>query len=176
MRVWEIDPESGLFVADVLDVDPDECGPHHITIAPPDGLRWPKWEGKAPDQGKWVEGKPLTLEEARAALEREIRAEGQRRLLVIAAPYEPAERESWWLQLAESEQLQADPAASTPLLDAMATHRGLEKKDLATRVIANAAAFRVACGAVLGQQQALLDRLFVAGTIEEAQAIIWKPS
>jgi hypothetical protein len=45
------------------------------------------------------------------------------------------------------------------MLSAMATERGVTLADLVARVLGNVALFEAASGAILGQQQALLDTL-----------------
>ncbi|OHD24775.1 MAG: hypothetical protein A2Y38_07805 [Spirochaetes bacterium GWB1_59_5] len=106
-----------------------------------------------------------TLDEARAARAAAIRAEGARRLAALAAPYGPAERETWDTQQREARAHRADPAAPTPMLTAMAAGRGISLPELVDRVMGNVALFEAAAGAILGRQQALLDQL---SAIDEA--------
>ena len=65
----------------------------------------------------------------------------------------------------------ADPTASTPLLSALAESRGISLPDLVERVLAKADAFAVASGSIIGQRQALEDRLDACTTLEEVQGI-----
>ena len=65
----------------------------------------------------------------------------------------------------------ADPAASTPLLSALAQARGVPLDGLVRRVLAKADAFAVASGSIIGQRQALEDRLDACMTLEEVQGI-----
>ena len=65
----------------------------------------------------------------------------------------------------------ADPTASTPLLSALAQARGISLPDLVERVLAKADAFAVASGSIIGQRQALEDRLDACTTLEEVQGI-----
>ena len=65
----------------------------------------------------------------------------------------------------------ADPTASTPLLSALAEARGISLPDLVERVLAKADAFAVASGSIIGQRQALEDRLDSCTTLEEVQGI-----
>ena len=65
----------------------------------------------------------------------------------------------------------ADPTASTPLLSALAQARGISLPDLVERVLAKADAFAVASGFIIGQRQALEDRLDACTTLEEVQGI-----
>lgn len=119
---------------------------------------------------------PPTLEEARAAKEQAIRIEGNKRLLALAKPYQPAERETWATQLAEAEAWTADNAASTPMIDQIATARGIGKAELVEMILGNANLFRSESGRILGQQQALLTALYQAATVEEVEAVAWPTS
>ena len=65
----------------------------------------------------------------------------------------------------------ADPTASTPLLSALAEARGISLPDLVERVLAKADAFAVASGSIIGQRQALEDRLDACTTLEDVQGI-----
>jgi hypothetical protein len=101
----------------------------------------------------------MTILEQHIAKEHTLRAEGSLRLSALAAPYLPAERETWATQQSEARAWSLDPAASTPMLSAMALARGISLSDLAGKVLENVALFEAASGAILGQQQALLDTL-----------------
>ena len=103
----------------------------------------------------------------------EIRLVGAFRLNQLAEPYQPAERDTWPTQLKEAEAFQADPEAVTPMLDAIAAGRGIEKATLVTLVMGNANLFRVKSGEILGQQQALLDRVYATQSVEELLAVKW---
>lgn len=65
----------------------------------------------------------------------------------------------------------ADATASTPLLSALAQARGIPLSELVERVLAKADAFAVASGSIIGQRQALEDRLDACTTLEEVQGI-----
>lgn len=116
---------------------------------------------------------PPTLDEARAAKEQAIRTEGNRRLNTLARPYQPAERETWATQLAEAEAWTADNAAPTPMVDQIAAARGVGKATLVGLILGNANLFRAESGRILGQQQAILDRLWASQTVEEITTIAW---
>lgn len=66
----------------------------------------------------------------------------------------------------------ANPTASTPLLSALAQARGIELSELVQRVIAKADILAMASGSIIGQRQALEDRLDTCTTVEDVQAII----
>lgn len=105
-----------------------------------------------------------------------IRAEGAARLLAVASPYTPAERETWSVQIAEAEAWTADHAAATPMIDAICAGRGTEKSVLVGYIMDLNSRYRAACGAILGRQQALLERVYAATTVNDLLAITWADS
>ena len=106
-----------------------------------------------------------TLDEAKAAKLSEINAAADR--AIATATYPDREISTFDKQEAEA----ADPTASTPLLSALAQARGVPLPDLVERVLAKADAFAVASGSIIGQRQALKDRLDACTTLEEVQGI-----
>jgi|GEM_PF-704317 len=92
---------------------------------------------------------------------------------VIAAEYPETERNSWAKQEAEARAWMANNAAATPLLSAIATARGTSLADICARVIANADAYAVYAGGVIGKRQALMLRVASATTQVELEAIKW---
>lgn len=87
----------------------------------------------------------------------DVRAEGARRLSMVAASYPLAERETWHKQLAEAEAYSLSQLAATPLLDAYVASSGETKAQIVARIIANDLAFSAATGAILGAQRAILN-------------------
>lgn len=63
-------------------------------------------------------------------------------------------------------------AADAPLLSALAAGRGITLDDLVQRVIAKHDAFSQLSGYVIGQRQALEDRLDECKTVEDVEAIV----
>lgn len=112
-----------------------------------------------------------TLEEVKAAKLSEINAAADRAIATLTATYPDREISTFDKQESEARAYAADPAASTPLLSALAQARGIPLDELVRRVLAKADAFAVASGSIIGQRQALEDRLDVCTTIEEVQAI-----
>lgn len=94
----------------------------------------------------------------------------QNRMAAIADGYPLHERESWPVQLEEAHALQADPEAATPWLDACAAARGLDKTELARRVLEKDAAYRVISGNLSGIRQRHEDAIALLETVEQAQA------
>lgn len=113
------------------------------------------------------------LEQAKAERLALIAAECDRALAAIKITYPQAEVESWPQQVKEAETLAADPQATTPLLAAIATYRGLTVIELAARVKAKADAFSQVSGTIIGKRQALEDSISAATTPEEVFSATW---
>ena len=92
---------------------------------------------------------------------------------VIAAEYPETERNSWAKQEAEARAWAANNLAATPLLSAIAVARGTSLADICARVIANADAYAVYAGGVIGKRQALMLRIASATTLAEIEMILW---
>jgi len=112
-----------------------------------------------------------TLEEVKAAKLSEINAAADRAIGTLTATYPDREISTFDKQESEARAYAADPTASTPLLSALAEARGISLPDLVERVLAKADAFAVASGSIIGQRQALEDRLDACTTLEEVQGI-----
>ena len=94
--------------------------------------------------------------------------EYERRMQAIAAGYPPSERESWPVQTSEAYALLADPQASTPWIDAAASARGLDRVELAQRIVAKDAQYRVISGTLSGVRQRIEDQIDAAGDDQAA--------
>ena len=112
-----------------------------------------------------------TLDEAKAAKLSEINAAADRAIATLTATYPDREISTFDKQESEARAYAADPTASTPLLSALAQARGVPLDELVRRVLAKADAFAVASGSIIGQRQALEDRLDACTTLEEVQGI-----
>ena len=128
-----------------------------------------KWiEGVAPEQVKDLPQSQVNPDQLRTALT----AEYERRMQAIAAGYPPSERESWPVQTSEAKALLADANASTPWIDAAATARGVDRLELANRIVAKDAVYRVISGTLSGVRQRIEDAIDAAAGDEQAlQAI-----
>lgn len=113
----------------------------------------------------------VTLTSVQAEKALEIRGVAAGQMASIAAPYLPQERESWDTQLKEADAYTVNNSASTPLLTAMATARGITVAALVAKVYENANLYRAAIGEILGKQQGLLDRVYAASTIEAVMEV-----
>jgi prefoldin subunit 5 len=114
-----------------------------------------------------------SLEDLKIQKEAQIRSTGNSKLTALATPYLPQERETWGTQIKEAEAFLQDPTSLTPMLDSLASARGILKADLIEKVIANANLFKQESGSILGTQQKLLDQLSLASTNEEVSQINW---
>lgn len=112
-----------------------------------------------------------TLDEAKAAKLSEINAAADRAVAMLTATYPDREISTFDKQESEARAYAADSTASTPLLSALAQARDIPLSDLVERVLAKADAFAVASGSIIGQRQALEDRLDTCTTLEEVQGI-----
>ncbi|OYV24523.1 MAG: hypothetical protein B7W99_01870 [Rhodospirillales bacterium 20-58-10] len=115
----------------------------------------------------------IPLATAQAAQEAVINAAAQADLAVIVASYPALEVATWDQQYAEAVAWTANNAASTPTLSAIATAAGSTVAVLAPIVIAKAAAYKAASGAIIGKKQALLAKIATATTVAAVQAVTW---
>lgn len=114
-----------------------------------------------------------TPEEVKTDKLSEINTAADVAISALTATYPDREISTFDKQEAEARAYAADPAtAQTPLLSALAQARGIELSELIRRVIAKADAFAVASGSIIGQRQALEDRLDACTTVEDVQAIV----
>lgn len=94
------------------------------------------------------------------SIESEIRKHYAEKMKLVAAPYTPEERETWFVQVKEANDYNVSPLSPTPLLTAIANVRGLTVSDLVGTIIAKDNAYRQAIGAILGEQQALVETIW----------------
>jgi hypothetical protein len=100
----------------------------------------------------------------------------EQEIAALQAGYPASEVLSWAKQEAEARSYVTDPSAATPLLDALAEARGIDKAELSRRVILKADAFAQYSGATIGKRQALEDALNALpadATVEQIAAIVW---
>lgn len=89
----------------------------------------------------------------------------------LTATYPDMELLTFDQQKREAETHLADATAECPLLSPLAEARGITLDDLAGRVLAKAAAFSAASGALIGQRQRMEDALDACTSVEEVQAL-----
>ncbi|MBM1816261.1 hypothetical protein [Pseudosulfitobacter pseudonitzschiae] len=105
----------------------------------------------------WIaDGGAVAAYEVVAATEADIRAEGARRLRLIAAAYTAEERETWATQVDEANALAADPEADVPMIEALAAADGVTVAQMAGFIMANKNAFTAASAAILAAQRTLI--------------------
>jgi hypothetical protein len=90
----------------------------------------------------------------------------------LVSTYPSTELLTFDKQETEARAYNADPAAGTPLIDALAAGRGMDKAELVSRIIKKADAFAVAVGYYTGQRQHYEDLLSAAVTAEDIAAIV----
>lgn len=114
---------------------------------------------------------PLTLVEAKAAKQAEIRDAHNAFLLKRGVEYSDMERQTWDTQRLEAQALLANPQAAAPLVRAIANARSMEVLELAQRIQANAQIWSVLAGHATGQRLAFQDALEACTTVEQVEAI-----
>lgn len=75
----------------------------------------------------------------------------------LAVGYDKRERETWPIQIEEARQYLSDVEAPTPLLDALANRRYIDKKILAQRILGHNHVYRLKAGQITGDRQYLED-------------------
>ena len=168
LYTWD---ESGVFAGSVQ-CDPLGSLPPRSTTDgpvgdPPDDKVWlwaDKWvAGAAPLRNQFIP-QLVSSDQLRTALT----AEYERRMQAIAAGYPPSERESWPVQTSEAYALLVDATAPTPWIDAASTARGLDRLELAQRIVAKDAQYRVISGTLSGVRQRIEDQIDAAGDDQSA--------
>lgn len=127
-------------------------------------------------RGEWVQVLDADVPPATApkvvsadALRLALTSEYERRMQAIAAGYPTSERESWPVQTQEAKALLADANAQTPWIDAAATARNIDRIEIANRIVAKDAQYRVFSGTLSGVRQRIEDAIDAAG--EDAAAL-----
>lgn len=161
MLVFHFDPETGVLIGSSeamkspLEKDKFLVPANATDIAPPQPL-----EGSVTvfRNGAW-EYEPIPAPEPVPVLsvtDEMIRAEGARRLQLIARPYTQQERETWAQQVLEANAVLADGNAAAPLLALLAAADGVAVSAMAETVLQKAATFSTAAGAILAAQRTLV--------------------
>lgn len=113
-----------------------------------------------------------TLEEIKILKLGEINSAYNAATASLVATYPSTELLTFDKQEQEARAWDADNTTSTPLIDALALGRGIDKAELVRRIIAKADAFATATGYLTGQRQKYEDQLEAATTKEEIEAIV----
>lgn len=101
-----------------------------------------------------------------------IRTEGTRRLEALT-PYTTAERDTWPQQQAEAVEYRKNAACPCAMIRQIASGRGITLESLVLKIEGNIALYPAAAGAILGQQQRLLDRIDTEQDFEQLLGISW---
>jgi len=120
--------------------------------------------------------KELTIEGLKQLKVVEINAAFEKAMLPIIVGIPAIERESWKKQETEARAYQVSNSAPTPLIDALAESRGIDKAELVSRIIAKADLFATLSGQLIGKRQALEDTVNAlpdTATAEDVAAITW---
>ena len=149
----------------------------HSALPPRSTTRKPPsndchWTGSWWEAGLLSTPEPQPLQVSSDQLRTALTAEYERRMQAIAAGYPPSERESWPVQTSEAYALLADPQASTPWIDAASAARGLDRVELAQRIVAKDAQYRVYSGTLSGVRQRIEDQIDAAGDDQAALQVI----
>lgn len=84
------------------------------------------------------------------------------KLKSVVAPYVAEERETWFIQLKEAQDWTANNAVATPMLSAIATARSANVADMVSGVIAKNTVYTTTVGTILGEQQQIIESLWVS--------------
>lgn len=112
------------------------------------------------EQGKWqlVDGEWIPYAgDMKAEKLAEINAECDRLVKVAVLSYPDTEVLTFAKQESEARAYLTDPGSPTPMIDAIAINRGIDKAELVTRIIAKADYFAVYTGKIIGHRQKLED-------------------
>lgn len=134
-----------------------------------DGAWWQTWTLEAVTHTAEEEAERLA--DAKSTKLSEINTVTDVTIAVLTETYPDREIATFDKQESEARAYVADPMSSTPFLSALAVARGIPLSDLVRRVITKADDFAVASGSIIGQRQALEDRLDACMTLEEVQGI-----
>lgn len=119
---------------------------------------------EAASQPELSEQKKIRLELVNSAYENAVSS--------LVSTYPITELLTFDKQEQEARAWQADNTVSTPLIDALAQGRDMDKSELVSRIIAKADVFAVATGYLTGQRQKYEDQIDAAATAEEVAAIV----
>ena len=101
-----------------------------------------------------------TQEQLLSIEENKIRQRYAQMMDEIAKPYTKTEQLTWDSQVKEADAYLLNNQADVPMISVLAQNRGVALADLVTWIKENEAAYRIAIGTLLGQQQAELDQLY----------------
>lgn len=115
---------------------------------------------------------PPTLEKQKSARLAEINAAYNLAVSSLVSTYPSTELLTFDKQESEARAWLSNSSTETPLVNALAAGRGMDKAELVSRIITKADAFKLAAGYLTGQRQRYEDMLDAATTAEEVEAIV----
>lgn len=148
----------------LCDIDSAGSAPFWTASRPPQPINSPRYSGLTYNPltgecsgGTWVDDGVPSAEDADLAqvskLLCELRVECDRRLACLKDGYPESEVLSWDKQETEAR------AGGGPLVAALATARGIDEAELISRILQKAQVFAVLSGTIIGQRQAIEDRI-----------------
>ncbi len=87
--------------------------------------------------------------------------------------YTPSEIDTWGIQREEALAWHADNSKPTPWIDRTAQVRGIDRVELATRIVRNTGMFASASSFLTGRRQGIEDAITAATTQAELNAIVF---
>lgn len=147
----------------VILIDPNEPVQKRCTTLAPHSTE-SHWTGKS-----WKDGllSPPTAYISADNLRQELASAYEARMQVIAASYPPSERESWPVQTEEAKLLINNPETRTPWIDAASAVRGVDRLELAKRILEKDALYREISGRYSGNRQRIEDLIDLARDNQE---------
>ena len=153
---------------------PAPSGAATLPVTP---AQWAVQTGVYVSGGKIVTGTAPTpaptLAQAQAAQTATIITAAQAALQAVVAAYPDLEVATWPQQYAEAQAYTASSTAATPMLAAIATAARATVAVMAAGVMAKAAAYQSASGAIIGKRIALTGEIAAATTVAAVQAVTW---
>lgn len=101
-----------------------------------------------------------------------VNTEFSKALDLITKKYPEQERLTWPQQKAEALAYTKDSTTNTPLLDNISKARGIDKKTLAEKILAKAAAYETVSGLAVGYRQKAEDALNAINTVDDLNKTI----
>lgn len=112
-----------------------------------------------------------TFEDVKALKLEEINTAADSAISKIVSTYPEKEIDSFGKQELEARAYLKNPESPTPFLSILAKTRGIALPDLVNKVILKADKFSILSARIIGQRQALEDKLKICTTIDEVKAI-----
>lgn len=113
----------------------------------------------------------LSLDDAKAEKLNEINNKAEKVALSLIAGYPEFEMKTWPQQEAESLAWHSDPTTPTPMIDIMATKRGIDREVYLSKTYYKTTLFRVVSSSLVGQRQRYEDMVDAASTIDQVLTI-----